>query len=308
MDLTPETEPSPLSQAEEAKAASPEAKASPEPVDPELIHRVEALLFAAEEPRTVRWMASHLGVKGRDVRKVLNRLIRQYKKRQGALEVREVVRDLAYAEDFDASKAASEWSEAEMLAALDEGPEASDFGDEDSEDEASEAPQRKPRRSVPAYHLAVRHAYEPVIEKLLPPELSKPVLGTLSVVATRQPLLQSELIRIRGKRAYAHIKDLLVHRLIRRKPVEGTFSLSTTAEFSRQYSLDPRAREVAAELFQAPSRPKPGLDDETLAEYDDDPGDMSDLEAEIAKGPESETSPSSPEGSSSSEMKAVVGG
>lgn len=212
--------------------------------------QVEALLFAAEEPRTVRWMANFLKLQGRYVRRLLDELRREYDGRPGALEIREVYKDTVVPDDLEASPA--EVFEAEVAAA--EAPPVSeeedehaaagdldgqDLGDE-SEDEAAAGRAARPR-SIPSYHLAVRFEQQHLVQRLLPPELSKPVLGTLSLIATRQPILQSEIIHSRGKRAYAHIKDLLVHRLISRRPVDGTYSLSTTSEFQRRYQVDPAA-------------------------------------------------------------------
>lgn len=215
------------------------------------LHRaqVEALLFAAEEPRTVRWMANYLKLPGRYVRKLLNQLRREYAKRGGALEIREVYKDMGVPDDLDASPDQLEGLGVEDLAReeeLAEDPEEEPVEDLDAMDDAF-APEpgsdQKPARpkSIPAYHMTVREIHQDVVQRLLPPELGRPVLGTLSVIATRQPILQSEVIHIRGKRAYAHIKDLLTHRLIFRRPTEGTYRIQTTQEFQRRYRLDPSA-------------------------------------------------------------------
>jgi chromosome segregation and condensation protein ScpB len=120
---------------------------------------------------------------------------------------------------------------------------ANDLDDMDDEYAQARQSTARPARpsSIPAYHIAVRELHQDLVQRLLPPELGRPVLGTLSVIATRQPILQSEVIHIRGKRAYSHIRDLLTHRLILRKPTEGTYRIQTTQEFRRRYRLDPAA-------------------------------------------------------------------
>ncbi len=227
--------------------------------------RVEALLFAAEEPRTVRWMANFLKLQGRYVRKLLNRLIREYEKRESALEIREVYKDLGVPDDMEArpDQVLDAANEEEFVDpdAPEEHSEALDLEEEDQEDEPALALANSMSRpkSIPAYHMAVREHLQEVVQKLLPPEVSKPVLGTLSVIATRQPILQSEIIHIRGKRAYMHIKDLLVHKLIRRRPVDGTYSLSTTQEFQKRYQIDTRAASRARKAGQSAPAPAPAV-------------------------------------------------
>lgn len=208
--------------------------------------QVEALLFAAEEPRTVRWMANFLKLQGRYVRKLLDQLRREYAKRPGALEIREVYKDTGVPDDLDARP--GEESAPVETVQVDEGldleeehAEAKDLDEQDLEEAPADDLGPARPKSIPAYHVSVVREHQHLVQRLLPPELSKPVLGTLSVIATRQPILQSEIIHIRGKRAYAHIKDLLVHKLIHRRPVDGTYSVGTTAEFQRRYQVDPAA-------------------------------------------------------------------
>lgn len=245
------------------------------------LHRaqVEALLFAAEEPRTVRWMANFLKLQGRYVRKLLDQLRREYAKRPGALEIREVYKDLAVPEDLDASPEEVEAQEQQAALGREEfgSPDAPENDLDEMDDEFASQRQEgdKPNRpaSIPAYHLAVREVLQDLVQRLLPPELGRPVLGTLSVIATRQPILQSEVIQIRGKRAYAHIKDLLVHRLIFRRPHEGTYRLQTTQEFQRRYRLDPaaarRARNMGPLVDDDDQDEGPDLDGIDLGSGDD---------------------------------------
>jgi chromosome segregation and condensation protein ScpB len=199
-------------------------------------------------------MANFLKLQGRYVRKLLNQLRREYAKRPGALEIREVYKDMAVPDDLDASPDEVDAYDHEGLPhdceESAEASEANDLEDMDDEYSSSRDGSDRPARpsSIPAYHLAIREVHLDLVQRLLPPELGKPVLGTLSVIATRQPILQSEIIQIRGKRAYAHIKDLLVHRLILRRPQEGTYRLQTTQEFQRRYRIDASASQRTRSL------------------------------------------------------------
>lgn len=224
-----------------------------------LREQIEALLFAAEAPRTVRWMAHYLKVPGKRIRKQLDQLRAEYEGRGGALEVREVLMNrgrILSQEEVDAIQGQSAAAEQDdqdpdsLFSALEQREvHGDDAGDLDAPPEISAefSGDGAPQRALPAYQVAIRTQLKEVVQPLLPPELSRPVLGTLSVIATRQPVLQAELIRVRGKRAYAHIKELLAHRLISRRPVEGTYSIATTSEFTRRYQIDP---EVAKRMVK----------------------------------------------------------
>ncbi|MBR9676423.1 SMC-Scp complex subunit ScpB, partial [Candidatus Woesearchaeota archaeon] len=60
------------------------------------------------------------------------------------------------------------------------------------------------------WKLNVREKYSDIVRKIISEtELSKAVLETLSVIAWKAPVLQSEVVDIRTSQAYDHIKDLL---------------------------------------------------------------------------------------------------
>ncbi len=60
------------------------------------------------------------------------------------------------------------------------------------------------------YVLRVKPELAEKVRPLAPhQDIPEPVLRTLAVIAFRGPLLQSELVRIRGQRAYGHVRDLM---------------------------------------------------------------------------------------------------
>lgn len=65
--------------------------------------------------------------------------------------------------------------------------------------------------------------------------ISKGELRTLSLVALRQPITQSEIIKIQGNKAYNYIKKLEKKGLIRTEKVGRTKAISTTKEFERYF-------------------------------------------------------------------------
>ncbi|MBU7042851.1 MAG: SMC-Scp complex subunit ScpB [Theionarchaea archaeon] len=66
---------------------------------------------------------------------------------------------------------------------------------------------------------------------------SKAKLKTLSLIAYKQPILQSDVIKYRGTGAYKHIKELESDGIIERRPKERTYLLTTTQKFAEFYGL-----------------------------------------------------------------------
>ena len=88
------------------------------------------------------------------------------------------------------------------------------------------------------YILAVKTGYSKVVERLVPMELAQGTLRTLSLIAAKQPILQTELISLRGSSAYDHIKELLENGLIEKIPQGRSFNLKTTQKFVEYFKLD----------------------------------------------------------------------
>ena len=66
-------------------------------------------------------------------------------------------------------------------------------------------------------------------------DMSKGALRTLSIVALRQPITQSEIIKIQGNKAYNYIKGLEKKGLIRAEKAGRTRLINTTKEFERYF-------------------------------------------------------------------------
>lgn len=88
------------------------------------------------------------------------------------------------------------------------------------------------------YIIAVKTTYAKVVEQIVPMELSQGALRTLSLVAAKQPILQTDLIALRGSTAYDHLKELLEHQLIEKIAQGRSFTLKTTPRFREYFKLD----------------------------------------------------------------------
>lgn len=86
--------------------------------------------------------------------------------------------------------------------------------------------------------LTVKTAYAKVVERIVPMELSQGALRTLSLIAAKQPIVQTDLIALRGSTAYDHIKELAEHKLIDKEPQGRSFVLKTTARFMEYFKVD----------------------------------------------------------------------
>jgi segregation and condensation protein B len=88
------------------------------------------------------------------------------------------------------------------------------------------------------YSLQLRPSFAPLIQSLLPAELSSSLLRTLAAIALKQPLLQSELIILRGNSAYEHVKDLIEQGFVKKRPSGRSFELLITEKFHQYFEID----------------------------------------------------------------------
>ena len=97
------------------------------------------------------------------------------------------------------------------------------------------------------YILQVKEDYMDLVELLCPVDLKPAVLRTLSVIAIKQPIRQTDLKELRGSTAYDHIQELVDKGLVARtKDKNGrSFNLKTTPKFSEYFKLKGDTRALA---------------------------------------------------------------
>ena len=66
-------------------------------------------------------------------------------------------------------------------------------------------------------------------------DISRGTLRTLSLVSLRQPILQSQIIKVQGNKAYNYIKSLEKKGLIKTEKAGRTKMINTTKEFERYF-------------------------------------------------------------------------
>jgi len=94
------------------------------------------------------------------------------------------------------------------------------------------------------YMLQIRSEYQPVMDKMLPMELSQGALKTLSAIAIKAPILQSELVLMRGVAVYDHIPELLAKKLVVKKREGRSYKLNVTQTFYEYFKLKGNKKEL----------------------------------------------------------------
>ncbi len=97
------------------------------------------------------------------------------------------------------------------------------------------------------YILQVKEEHMDIVEKLCPVELKPAVLRTLSVIALKEPIRQSDLKELRGSTAYEHVQELLEKGLIARNRDKNgrSYNLKTTPKFAEYFKLKGDTRSLA---------------------------------------------------------------
>lgn len=89
------------------------------------------------------------------------------------------------------------------------------------------------------YSLQLKNEYEHLLKELVPAELGKGALRTLAAVALKNPILQTELIDLRGSSAYQQVAELVKLGFIRkREQVDGrSYWLEVTNKFHQYFEI-----------------------------------------------------------------------
>jgi segregation and condensation protein B len=87
------------------------------------------------------------------------------------------------------------------------------------------------------YILQVKEEYGDIVHQMMPMDISAAELRTLSAIAIKAPVLQSDLISWRGAVAYDHIAALLKRKLITKRREGRSYQLNVTRSFYEYFKL-----------------------------------------------------------------------
>lgn len=107
-----------------------------------------------------------------------------------------------------------------------------DYAHRDSALEVVETPE--------GYSLQLRESCQEMVTHLIPAELSTGALRTLAAIALKSPILQTELIELRGSSAYQHVQELVEQGFVKkRRQQEGrSFWLEVSDRFYQYFEID----------------------------------------------------------------------
>ena len=90
------------------------------------------------------------------------------------------------------------------------------------------------------YSLQLKNEYEYLLTELVPAELGKGALRTLAAVALKNPILQTELIDLRGSSAYQQVAELVSLGFVRkREQADGrSYWIEVTNKFHQYFEID----------------------------------------------------------------------
>jgi segregation and condensation protein B len=134
------------------------------------------------------------------------------------------------------------------------------------------------------YVIQVRDEYASIIDEFVPMDMPVALLRTLSAIAIKQPVMQSEIIKIRGAGAYDHIKELSERELIIKREEGGRSpQLSTTKKFQEYFRLSQDAKSLRKGLFKQdhPDSPESQPGDQMISNNEQEPSHESKQQLEM---------------------------
>jgi segregation and condensation protein B len=87
------------------------------------------------------------------------------------------------------------------------------------------------------WRMRIQFKLLPVVKDLLPTDLPVSVVKTLAVIAWKSPVKQSEIIHIRGNKAYDHIKRLKEKEFVSSRPHGRTKILNLGKKFYQHFDI-----------------------------------------------------------------------
>ena len=90
------------------------------------------------------------------------------------------------------------------------------------------------------YSLQLRSVFNELTDDIIPAELGKGTLRTLAAIALKNPIVQTELIELRGSTAYQHVQELVELGFVRKRRQESgrSYLLEVTTKFHQYFEID----------------------------------------------------------------------
>ncbi|MEA5506259.1 SMC-Scp complex subunit ScpB [Halotia wernerae UHCC 0503] len=90
------------------------------------------------------------------------------------------------------------------------------------------------------YSLQLRSDFHDLVQALIPVELGLGALRTLAAIALNNPILQSDLINLRGSGVYQHVPELVELGFVRKRRdnESRSYSLQVTPKFHQYFQIE----------------------------------------------------------------------
>lgn len=90
------------------------------------------------------------------------------------------------------------------------------------------------------YSLQLRTDFQDLVQTLIPVELGLGALRTLAAIALNSPILQTDLINLRGSGVYQHVPELVELGFVRKRRdnESRSYSLQVTPKFHQYFQIE----------------------------------------------------------------------
>ncbi len=90
------------------------------------------------------------------------------------------------------------------------------------------------------YSLQLHSSCQDVLQDLVSPELGTGTLRTLAAIALHNPMLQADLIELRGSTAYQQVQELVEQGFVTKRPQKDgrSYWLQLTDKFHQYFEID----------------------------------------------------------------------
>ncbi|MDB9539576.1 SMC-Scp complex subunit ScpB [Anabaenopsis arnoldii] len=90
------------------------------------------------------------------------------------------------------------------------------------------------------YSLQLRSDFHDLVQRLIPVELGLGALRTLAAIALNNPILQTDLIELRGSGVYQHVPELVELGFVRKRRDNDSrsYSLQVTPKFYQYFQIE----------------------------------------------------------------------
>lgn len=118
------------------------------------------------------------------------------------------------------------------------------------------------------YCLQLRLEYQGMVQQIIPADIGVGALRTLAVIAMKGPIIQTELINLRGSTAYHQVQELVEQGFVRkRRRSDGrSYWLQVTEKFRQYFQLNQMAQDGIADPFRRATKTAAAMESEFLDE------------------------------------------